>query len=193
MAKTYPASAGMRMVLDMIKAKHLADLVDSNQNYAKVWISLGANHGIYNGKPYYYPEQKVLDLQRVITQTAEGLMNTFLTDSEQTMDEFPYCYGEDFVSKFKVLGKVIKLPYLFYNVLGKTEGWMKLRLSSKWEVKYYNKFTEDELKQINDGIHEIAHMLMDITLEYEKPEPTQQSGMTDEESLQAWEEEMAMT
>ena len=152
----------------MIKVSHLASLMDTNNvTSAAVMIGHGAHHHIVNGKPYYYSEKQVEDLQAAINWTCYHLNATEILPEAQTKEVYPLCYGIDYVSKFKVLGKVIKLPYLFTNVLGKTEAWRKLRLSKKWEVKYYNKFTDDELDMINEGISEVARRLGAIKLEWQ--------------------------
>ena len=163
-----PADEGMREVLDMVKGKHLASLMDTNNAASAVtWISFGANHNTHNGKPYYYSEKQVEDLQAAINWTCYHLNATEILSEAQTKEVYPLCYGIDYVSKFKVLGKVIKLPYLFTNVLGKTKKWKDMHLSQKREVKYYNKFTDDELDMINEGICEVARRLGAIKLEWQ--------------------------
>ena len=159
-----PADQGMRQVLDIIKQKYVAEQMEGGNQSCQILLSMGIKHNLYNGKPYYYSSQMVADLQRIITEVGTTLMHTQILQEPQSEQDYPMCYGDDMVSKFKVLGKVIKLPYLFINVLGKTEAWMKLRLSAKREVKYYNRFTDDELSLINDGIRTIALKLCSIQL-----------------------------
>lgn len=162
-----PADQGMRQVLDMIKQKYVAEHMEGGDHSCQILLSIGITHALYHGRPYYYSSQMVADLQRIITEVGTTLMHTQILQEPQSEQDYPMCYGDDMVSKFKVLGKVIKLPYLFINVLGKTEAWMKLRLSAKREVKYYNRFTDDELSLINDGIRTIALKLCSIQLTVE--------------------------
>ena len=159
-----PADQGMRQVLDMIKQKYVAEHMEGGDHSCQILLSIGITHALYHGKPYYYSSQMAADLQRIITEVGTTLMHTRILQEPQSEQDYPMCYGDDMVSKFKVLGKVIKLPYLFINVLGKTEAWMKLRLSAKREVKYYNRFTDEELSLINDGIRTIALKLCSIQL-----------------------------
>lgn len=159
----------MREVLNMVKSKHLTTFIDGQVNTTMVWISFGMKHSLHNGQPYYYSQQQVQDLNMGISLTAAHLLKTEVKQGEQTAEESPYCYGEDMVGKFKVLGKVIKLPYLFIDVLGKTERWQKMHLSDKKE-RYYNQFTDEELAMINEGIRKIGERLMDIRLFYEESE-----------------------
>ena len=157
----------MREVLDIAKVSHLASLMDTNNAAsAGVMIGHGLHHHIVNGKPYYYSEKQVEDLQAAINWTCYHLNATEILPESQTKEVYPLCYGIDYVSKFKVLGKVIKLPYLFTNVLGKTEKWRKMHLSQK-DCPYYNKFTDDELDMINEGICEVARRLGAIKLEWQ--------------------------
>ena len=163
-----PADQGMRQALDMIKSKHVAERMEGGDKTCGLLLSFGVNHNPYNGKPYYYSDKQVDELQHIITTVGMELMNVRILQEPQSEADFPLCYGEDMVSKFKVLGKIIKLPYLFINILGKTEKWQKMHLSGKDEV-YYNRFTDDELSLINDGIRSIALKLCSIQLQYQQP------------------------
>lgn len=156
---------GMRMVLDMVKSKYVAERMEGTTSFTTVLLSAGVNHNIYNGKPYYYSDRQVEELQGIVREIGEALMQVNITQEPQTEEDSPLCYGEDMVSKFKVLGKVIKLPYLIEEVLGKTARWRKMHLSDKRETKYYNQFTDAELDMINEGIHEIGLKVSEIQLE----------------------------
>lgn len=126
-----PADQGMRQVIDMIKSKYIAELMDGNNETCRIFLTMGVNHCLYNNKSYYFSEKEVSNLQRIITDIGTSLMKVRILQEPQSETEYPLCYGEDMVGKFKVLGKVIKLPYLFINVLCKTENWQKMHLSGK--------------------------------------------------------------
>ena len=160
-----PADEGMRLALDMVKSKYVAEQMEGSDKTSLLLLSFGVNHNLYHGKPYYYPDKMVEELQHIITQIGTALMQVQILQDPQTQEDSPLCYGDDMVSKFKVLGKVIKLPYLFINMLCKTEGWQKMHLSAKKE-KYYNHFTDAELSMINDGIRAIALKLCAIQLQH---------------------------
>lgn len=167
-----PADQGMRQVIDMIKSKYIAELMDGDNITCIHSLSNGVNHTIRNNKPYYFSEKNISELQRIIVDVCTSLMKVRILQEPQSEAEYPLCYGDDMVSKFKVLGNVIKLPYLFIKVLGKTEKWQKMHLSGKREV-YYNRFTDSELDLINDGIRAIALKLCSIQLEYQVPPSAQ--------------------
>jgi len=164
-----PADQGMRLVLDMIKKKYIAEQMEGGNSSCQTLLGIGISHALYNGKPYYYSSRMVANIQKAVTEVGAMLMQVQIIQGPQDVQEYPLCYGEDMVSKFKVLGKVIKLPYLFVNVLGKTERWQKMHLADKKEVRYYNQFTDDELSMINDGIRSIALKLCSIQLQYQDP------------------------
>lgn len=168
----FPADQGMRQVIDMIKSKYIAELMDGNNGACRVFLTMGVNHCLYHKKPYYFSEKEVSNLQRVIVDVCTSLMKVRILQEPQSEAEYPLCYGDDMVSKFKVLGKVIKLPYLFINVLGKTKKWQSMHLFEKKE-SYYNRFTDAELDLINNGIRAIALKLRSIQLEYQVPPSAQ--------------------
>lgn len=163
-----PPDEGMRLTLDMVKREYVAQLMPGNPKTNSTIIGFGANRAIYNGKPYSFSSKQVEELQDIITRIGTALMQVRIQQEPQTQADSPLCYGDDMVSKFKVLGKVIKLPYLFINVLGKTEKWQKMHLSAKKE-RYYNHFTDSELSLINDGIRTIALKLCSLQLQYQPP------------------------
>ena len=169
-----PADKGVLMALEMVKNIYLAEQMQGNKSTNISIIGHGANHNIYNGKPYYYKQSEVETLQRIILETGMKLMQVQITQEPQSEEDSPYCYGEDFVSKFKVLRKMLCLPYLFVNVMGRTVRWQKMHLSSKSDVKYYNHFTDGELEEINAGIRTIALKLCSIQLEYQTPPELEQ-------------------
>lgn len=197
MANKMNPAEGMRIVLDMVKSKYVAERMEGTTSFTTVLLSAGVNHNIYNGKPYYYSARQVEELQAIITQLGADLMQVNITQEPQREEDSPLCYGEDMVSKFKVLGKVIKLPYLIEEVLGKTARWRKMHLSDKRETKYYNQFTDAELEMINEGIHEIGLKVSEIQLEQGERSEEQGARSEGEEKcpysdaeLDAYEEQM---
>lgn len=166
------ADKGVRLALEMVKLNYLAEQMQGNKATNITKIGYGAKHNLYHGKPYYYKQSDVEVLQRIILDTGMKLKQVRITQEPQSEMDNPYCYGEDFVSKFKVLRKIVCLPYLFINVMGRTENWQKMHLSRKTETRYYNKFTDSELEEINAGIRTIAHRLCSIQLEYQTPPGT---------------------
>lgn len=169
-----PADKGIRLALEMVRNACVAECIPGNTKSNSLKIGFGANHNVYNGKPYYYSQSEVNELQRALLEIGMKLMKVRITQEPQSEIDSPYCYGDDFVSKFKVLRKIICLPYLFINLMGRTENWQKMHLSRKTETRYYNQFTNSELEEINAGIRTIALKLCSIQLEYQTPPETEQ-------------------
>lgn len=176
-----PADKGVRLALEMVKNIYLAEQMSGNKVSNRTKIGFGANHNLYNGKPYYYSLSEVEELQRAILAIGLKLMQVRITQEPQSEADSPCCYGDDFISKFKVLRKIICLPYLFTKVMGRTERWQKMHLSGKADVKYYNQFTDSELEEINAGIRTIALKLCSIQLEYQTPPETKQETTVEQE------------
>lgn len=160
--KNYSVKEGMSYAIEMVKTLYLGSFLKSPRTGCIIISSL-ANSVENTGATFYLTDDGVKYLQDVLNKISSSLINVQIVDEPQSQETSPLCYGEDYVSKFKVLGKVIKLPYLFQTVMGKTVRWQKMHLSDKKE-RYYNKFTPEELQQINDAIRTIAINLASIKL-----------------------------
>ncbi|MBP5479931.1 MAG: hypothetical protein J6Y15_11295, partial [Bacteroidaceae bacterium] len=150
----------------MLKGGYIGSFMKTKSTGRHV-VSCISNNSPTSEVLQYYSLEGVRYLQNVLNDIVASLAKVSITSEPQSEEQFPLCYGEDYVSKFKVLGKVIKLPYLFQNLLGKTEGYQKMKLSRKSD-RYYNMFKEEELKQINSAIRTIAINIASINLVYDE-------------------------
>ena len=164
--KDYNIQEGLAYATSMLKANYFASLLKSTKSGYNI-ISAIVNSNDLSGISFYYSPEGVKYHQNVLNDIVANLAKVSITSEPQSEEQFPLCYGDDYVGKFKVLGKIIKLPYLFRNLLGKTERWQKMHLSQK-DCPYYNKFKEEELKQINAGIRTIAINIASINLVYDE-------------------------
>lgn len=164
--KDYNIQEGLTYATSMITVNYLGAFMKS-PNRGRDAVSLIINSRNNTGAIQYYSPEGVKYLQNVLNDIVANLAKVSITSEPQSEEQFPLCYGDDYVSKFKVLGKIIKLPYLFRNLLGKTEGYQKMKLSAKND-RYYNTFKEEELKQINAGIRTIAINIASINLVYDE-------------------------
>lgn len=164
--KDYNVQEGMAYATSILKSTYLATLMKNPTSGANV-ISCLAN-GFYTSLIFYYTPDGVKYLQSVLNDVVASLAKVSITSEPQSEEQFPLCYGEDYVSKFKVLGKVIKLPYLFQTLLGKSKKWKDMHLSQKSEVRYYNRLSDEDLKQINSGIRTIVINLASINFVYDE-------------------------
>ena len=149
----------------MIKGNYIGGILKSAKTSYNI-VSAIINSNDLCGISFYYSPEGVKYLQNVLNDIIANLAKVSITSEPQSEEQFPLCYGDDYVSKFKVLGKVIKLPYLFQNLLGKKEKWQRMHLSDRTDF-YYNTFKEEELKQINAGIRTIAINIASINLVYD--------------------------
>ena len=164
--KDYNIQEGLEYVFTMLKTDYFGSFMRSKASGRSVASCIV--NSLYQTKTIqYYTPEGVKYLQDVLNDIVASLAKVSITSEPQSEEQFPLCYGEDYVSKFKVLGKVIKLPYLFQNLLGKTENYQKMKLSRKTD-RYYNAFKEEELKQINAAIRTIAINIASINLVYDE-------------------------
>lgn len=176
--KTMNADEGVKFATSIIKNNYLADLMPGENHMSKVTlISNATSHTLRNGKPLYFTKKQVEDLQDCLGKAVSAILAIRILSTPQSQEEYPYCYGDDYVSKFKVLRKVLCLPYLFTTLMGKNTRWMKGHLSDK-PASYYNKFTDEELEQINSAIRTMAIQLASIKLQYQEPEQAKEETET---------------
>ena len=164
--KDYNIQEGLTYATGLIRSNYIGLFLKSPKS-GYFDISSIINSRDRNGISFYYSPEGVKYLQNVLNDIVASLAKVSITSEPQSEEQFPLCYGEDYVSKFKVLGKVIKLPYLFQNLLGKKGKWQRMHLSDRGDF-YYNKFKEEELKQINAGIRTIAINIASINLVYDE-------------------------
>ena len=96
-----------------------------------------------------------------IRRCAQMLLDTKLEEGPQSALDSPLFYGLTFIEKFRVLGKFVKIPFLFETVMNKSYNWRSLRLFNK-QSKHYNKFTAEELEEVHQGLQEMAHTILTI-------------------------------
>lgn len=153
--KRLPADEAMCLVTTMIKNNYVAEV----SGMLRSTLSQGQSHSLNNGKPFYYTERHLSLLRAAIKSIGEELLSVEILDNG------------DVLAQLVELRKKVCLPYIFQTVMGKTEAWMKKRLSQKVncrkagrEYSLLGKFTSDEVRQINDAIRIIALTLLSIEL-----------------------------
>lgn len=96
-----------------------------------------------------------------IRRCAQMLLDTKLEEGPQSALDSPLFYGLTFIEKFRVLGKFVKIPFLFENVMGKSYSWRSLRLYNK-QSNRFNHFTNEELEEVRQGLHVMANDILTI-------------------------------
>ena len=150
----------MQLAKSMVKSIYIAQKWGRRGSV----LSSGTNRSKVGGKPYSFSQWDVDELQEVITGIGQELMDVKIIQVPQSQEDYPLCYGVDMVEKFKTLGKVIKLPYLFCTVMERPTTWQGMHLCNRASA-CYNKFTDEELTIINEGIRTIALKLCSIQLQ----------------------------
>lgn len=158
------AQEAVELVSSMIKLRYLAKAMDGQYRSNETILSAGKLGTTMNGKPYEFTPDIIKKVESAIRATGTLLINTRILATPQSEEEYPLCYGEDYASKFKVMRQAVVLSHIFITMMGKTVRWQKMRLNDKSEVKYYNKFTDEELDTINSCIHSIALTLLSIKI-----------------------------
>ena len=103
-----------------------------------------------------------------LRRCAQMLIDTKLEEEPQSAFDSPLFYGLTFIEKFKVLGKYVKIPFLFEEIMQKSYNWRSLRLYNK-RSKYYNKFTAEELEEVHKGLQTMAHAILTIHFVSDEP------------------------
>lgn len=158
------AQEAMLVVSKMIRLRYLASVMGGKTHSNEILLTSGKCGVIRNGKPYEFSSDMIVKIADAIRATGTLLINTRILATPQSEEEYPLCYGEDYASKFKVMRQAVVLSHIFITMMGKTVRWQKMRLNDKSEVKYYNKFTDEELDTINSCIHSIALTLLSIKI-----------------------------
>lgn len=154
--KKMPADKGMRFVTSMIKTGYISECSGICVSY----ISRGMTHVVMNGTPYYYRSVDVQLLQQTIKCIGKELLDVTVEDNGQVTEQI------------KELRKKICIPYIFQVLMGKSKAWQRIRISVKAGHKsksgktytMLNKFTHEDVEQINDAIRTIALTLCSIEL-----------------------------
>lgn len=151
-----PADKGMRLVTSMIKAGYISERTGIHASN----ISKGMTHIMKKGKPYYYISADVVLLQHAIKDIGKELLDVVVEDNGQVTEQI------------KELRKKICIPYVFQVLMGKSAQWQRMRISAKVNRRtesgktytMLNKFTHEDVEQINDAIRTIALTLCSIEL-----------------------------
>ena len=129
------------------------------------YLSNAKNRKVVDGRLKVFNAKHVLKLNKAIREIAQELLSVRITEES------------DALSQLRELRDIICFPYIFQTIMGKSAYWHKRRLSQKVNVRkngreytLLGKFTEDEVRQINDAIRVIALNLLslELTTDYEK-------------------------
>lgn len=153
--KKYEISKGLIYISNFIKLTYIS----KRSGKCNSIISAGIRHSARNGKPYYFDDSMVSSFESLVHSIGYDLLNTSIHTTPQNDI---IIVGNTFIEKFKSLGEVVHLPYIFNERMGWTTKQKLMRLSQK-DNSCYNKFTTEHIEQVNSIIREIAIELLSIS------------------------------
>ena len=133
---------GCAMIQEMLNIRYLSDMC--GVEYQR--LSNGMSRTIRHGNSVKLRQEEVDRMNEALLQIAEYINKVEITT-------------EDTRAQMKVLSKQIKMPYLMMKVMGKSEAWMKRRMSQKPSVKEYKEFNEQDVNEINLALQQVSTKL----------------------------------
>ncbi len=142
---------GMAMVAEMVKMKAFSEASGKSQ----AWWSGKMNHNIKNGKELCFVEADL------------PILNDALLKLSVKLSKIQIVYSKDreaVVEQVRELDKIVSMPYIYDDVLGKGRVWYKdrMRITMANGRPYY--FKEDDIQIINNAIITISNRLKSIEL-----------------------------
>lgn len=157
------AKEAITYVSKMVKIQYLASLMEGTRKSNQIFLSCAKNELLVHGVPYEFTPGLTQKLAGAIRTVGLQLLDVRILPTPQTEEEYPLCFGDDYVSKFRNLRKAVCLPYIFIDCMGKTMKWQLIHISDSHD-RYYNTFKPEDLAQINRVIQSIAVSLLSIKI-----------------------------
>lgn len=144
---------GLPMIAEMIKFKYVTDYIGKSSS----WIYHKMNHETTTTTSKGFSQSDIDLLNTVFKEIGEKLLSTRIS-SVETDDIIES--RQKIVAQIRELSKVICMPYIYINKLGKNITWYKKRMSCP--EKY--RFKDEEITLFNMSIVEIGNKLLSIEL-----------------------------
>lgn len=148
------ATEGLKLVTEIVTTRWISETTGINY-YA---VSRCLHNSMAGGKVFYFNEDQIRKINDAIIIMSSSIQHHKFLADEKSFQEL------------KGFGKRIKLNYLFQNIMGKTQRWQKMHMSEVKEFRYYGKFTEQEIIDINLALIQMGAKLGSIELVCDKPE-----------------------
>lgn len=148
-----PVKQGLPMIADMIKFKYVTDYLGKSSG----WIYNKMNCEKTTTKSNGFSQADIDLLNHVFQEIGMDLLSTRISsvESDNVVES-----RIKIVNEMKELSKVVSMPYIYIDKLGKNITWYKKRMSCP--EKY--RFKDEEITLINMSIVEIANRLLSIEL-----------------------------
>lgn len=148
------ATEGLKLITEMVTNNWLSEM----SGISFRMISFGIKHNIVNGKPYYFNEWQIRQINNAIILMSDSILYQKMFSDQ------------DSFFSLKRFGKKIKLNYIFQTLMGKTSKWQRMHMNDITETRYYGKFTDQEIININLSLRQMSAKLRSIELVCDKPE-----------------------
>lgn len=142
---------GMAMVAEMVKMKAFSEA----SGKAQAWWSSKMNHTLRKGKVSSFEEVDLPYLNDAIEKLGNQLSDF----------QIDYSKGrESIICQIRELDKIVSMPYIYNNVLGKGRSWFKNRMPRDPLAGKAYYFSEEDILKINIAVIDIANRLKNIEL-----------------------------
>lgn len=150
-----PVRQGMLSLEGVIRLSHLCKVMGK---------SVGLIHDKIHGSTVRGFElkfkQKDVDMINSALQEIGNRLLYSIVSREPSHDPRSYAVGENAVEQIRALGKVVCMPYIYRDRMGKTNDWYICRQRKDATTHY----KDDDIMTINMTVREIAYRLLSIEL-----------------------------
>lgn len=148
-----PVKQGLPMIAEIVKLKYITDTLGKSSG----WIYNKMNSEKTTTKSKGFSQEDIDLLNTVFEEIGKELLSTRISHVEQ---DDVLGSRQNIVQQIKELSKVVCMPYIYINKLGKNITWYKKRMSCP--EKY--RFKDEEITLFNMSIVEIGNKLLSIEL-----------------------------
>ena len=141
----YPVHEAIDIITRIVKGTYLSQ----TSGIPKIYIYMAKKPtNLHRGTPYRMSQNYIDRMNQAIIRIADGLI------MEQVQPEMAAIQLSD-------LNAWLKLAPFFTTYTDKGVGWMKAHIDKR-NQRYYNQFDADTLRQINNGLQDLARQIAAI-------------------------------
>ena len=145
-----PVQKGMQSLEGIIRFTYLCKMIGK---------STGLIHEKTHGFELKFKQKDVDMINSALQEIGNRLLYSVIS-KEPSHDPRSYAVGETVVEQIRALGKVVCMPYIYRDRMGKTIVWFKNRQNKDTT----NQYNDEDIMTINMIVREIAYKLLSIEL-----------------------------
>lgn len=150
-----PVQKGMQSLEGIIRFTHLCKVMGKSTGL----IHEKTHGSTIRGFELKFKQKDVDMINSALQEIGNRLLYSVIS-KEPSHDPRSYAVGETVVEQIRALGKVVCMPYIYRDRMGKTIVWFKNR-QNKNATSHYN---DEDIMTINMIVREIAYKLLSIEL-----------------------------